>query len=89
VREDRCEDSPALTRPGRWSWRSWWKGNSQKFISGMLNKSDENRSARTLFPFPASNQTQHLAALDKDAGSRITCPLPNLVVDQGFTRLLL
>jgi hypothetical protein len=69
--------------------RSAWKKNSQKFTSGMVNKSGENRSARTLFPFPASNQPQHLAALDKDAGSRITCPLPNLAVDQGFTCFLL
>jgi hypothetical protein len=68
---------------------SAWKGNSRKFISGMLNKSGENRLAQILFPFPASNQPQHLAALDKDAGSRITCPLPNLAVDQGFTCFLL
>jgi hypothetical protein len=68
--------------------RSAWKGNSRKFISGMLNKSGENRLVQTLFPFPASNQSQHLAALDKDAGSRITCALPRLAVDQSFTRIL-
>jgi hypothetical protein len=68
---------------------SAWKGNSEKFISGMFNKSGAIRSARTLFPFPASNQPQYLAALDKDAGSRITYPLPNLSVDQSFTRFLL
>jgi hypothetical protein len=54
----------------------------------VLNKSGAIRSAHTLFPFPGSNQPQHLAALDKDAGSRITCLLPNLAVDQGFIRFL-
>jgi hypothetical protein len=55
----------------------------------MLNKSGEIRSARTLFPFPASKQPQHLAALDKDAVSRIACPFSNLVVDQSFIHFLL
>jgi hypothetical protein len=58
-------------------------------MSGMLNKSSEIRSARTLFPFPASKQPQHLVALEKDAGSRIACPLSNPAVDQGLTRFLL
>jgi len=67
---------------------SAWKENSANFISGVLNKSGAIRSARTLFPFPRSNQPQFLAALDKYAGSRITCPLPNLGVDEGFIRFL-